>query len=865
MVGHCYEEGSLSLPYLAFVEAMRSYVLLREPDGLKSDLGTGAADVARIVSEVRDRVGVELRPAGDPEDDRYRLLQAVSGFLRNASTVQPILIVLEDLHWADRGTLDLLLHVARNLQGARLLVVGTYRDVEVDRAHPLSNALGELRRGSTFSRVPLRGLTQDEVLRMISSLTTQEPQWSLAEAVFRQTEGNPLFIQEVVRYIAEEGLVERADGRWQRTAGNEQLTERIPEGLRDVIGKRLSRLSAETNALLTMASVIGRDFDLETLRRIAGQPEELLLTSIEEAMKIGVLEERPRPGAVSYRFPHAFFRQTLYEEMIAPRRLQLHQTVARALEEQYAARREEHAAELAEHFAQSTDRSDLAKAVGYGELAARRAMAVFAYSEAAGHLERCLAVKEVFDSGDKAKRCDLLLALGDALIPQGAVRRLEEVAEEAFSVADALGDGLRAARAVHLARRGLETRYGAVPASLTEAGLLWQQRAGRYAAQGSREDLQASLGAAAQLAARGRFSERWTVLQQALVRVRLDGEMTGLFEVAMAVLAVVNCPSLQLTAARDLAEEVVTWPRTGLMPYYAAFGPTGWPGLIALIWANRGKCEALWQELALLAGQVHDRQAEATVQMTEIALATLDGRLQDAIRITDTLREQGDEAMPGFALLGDVQSASRAKLLLGNPDGVMVSLAAFLGGAGSNVRADPTPTLHRAKWTLALAHKGLLDDARADLDRLMAAGRAIGPLDELPLHVLTDLLEAAVLVEEKEAAVALVATLEPYSLLISGHSPTVVARHLGAASVLLGKPDQGRGYYDQALEVCAKVRFRPEIALTRLSLAELLLEHYPDEHHTAIEHLDFAIAEFGEMKMQPSLERALRHRGLLKA
>src|SRR5439155_665620 len=130
LAGHCYEEGSLSLPYLAFVEAMRSYVLAREPDGLKADLGTGAADVARIVSEVRDRLAVEVRPAGDPEDDRWRLFQAVSGFLRAASTVQPLLIILEDLHWADRGTLDLLVHLSRNLQGARLLIVGNYRDVE---------------------------------------------------------------------------------------------------------------------------------------------------------------------------------------------------------------------------------------------------------------------------------------------------------------------------------------------------------------------------------------------------------------------------------------------------------------------------------------------------------------------------------------------------------------------------------------------------------------------------------------------------------------------------------------------------------------------------------------------------------------
>ena len=127
LVGHCYEEGSLSLPYLPFVEAMRSYVLAREPDGLRKDLGSGAGEVARLVSEIRDRLQVELRPPGDPEDDRWRLLQAVSGFLRNASTVQPLLLVLEDLHDADRGTLDLLLHLSRTLQGARLLIVGTYR------------------------------------------------------------------------------------------------------------------------------------------------------------------------------------------------------------------------------------------------------------------------------------------------------------------------------------------------------------------------------------------------------------------------------------------------------------------------------------------------------------------------------------------------------------------------------------------------------------------------------------------------------------------------------------------------------------------------------------------------------------------
>jgi predicted ATPase len=187
LTGHCYEEGSLSLPYLAFVEALRGYTQNRPPEELRKQLGSAASDLARIVSEVREQLHIEPRPPGDPEEDRWRLLQAVSGFLRNASTVQPLLLVLEDLHWADQGTLDLLVHLARNLAGTRLLVIGTYRDVEVDRAHPLSATLAELRRGAEFRRVLLRGLGTPEVQRMLEAITGAEVPGSLAESIHRQT------------------------------------------------------------------------------------------------------------------------------------------------------------------------------------------------------------------------------------------------------------------------------------------------------------------------------------------------------------------------------------------------------------------------------------------------------------------------------------------------------------------------------------------------------------------------------------------------------------------------------------------------------------------------------------------------------
>src|SRR5206468_2136798 len=171
------------------------------------------------------------------------------------------------------------------------------------------------------------------------------------------------------------------------------------------------------------AAVIGRDFELRTLQAVSGQDEEPLATALEEAVHIGVLEDLSRPGLLRYRFAHAFFRQTLYEELFSARRLRLHQQVARALEQQYANRPAEHAAELAEHFAQSTDADDLRKAVRYGKLAAERALAVNAYGEAARLLEQALQAQEVLDPDDAATRCDLLLELAEALGPGGGPLR----------------------------------------------------------------------------------------------------------------------------------------------------------------------------------------------------------------------------------------------------------------------------------------------------------------------------------------------------------------------------------------------------------------------------------------------------------
>ena len=466
LVGHCYPEGSASLPYQPFMEGFESYARQRDAEALRVDLGASASEVARIAPALRNLLQVELAAPENPEDDRLRLLSAVLDFLRGVGAKHPLLLVLEDLHDADRGTLDLLLYLARHLAGTPLLVVATYRDVDVDRVHPLATTLAELRRVSQVERIHLRELSVDEVQQLLASSSQQAIPRPLAEVVHRRSGGNALFVHELLRFLLSEHLVEQRDGALRRVGG-ESLAGHMPEGLRDVVGKRLSRLSAATNQVLSVASVIGREFQLDVLRRVHAAAEEELESALEDAMSAALVEEHPVIGAtITYRFSHAFFQQTLYDEIMAPRRIRLHQQVARALEEVHARRLEEHATELAEHYAFSSDPLDLAKAVHYGELAARRATDVFAYGEAARQLERTLVVLDLADPEDESKRCDLLLALGQALWPAGETERvIAHVAPDALALAEKQGDRSRAFRACRLALDCLQAQGRTVPPS----------------------------------------------------------------------------------------------------------------------------------------------------------------------------------------------------------------------------------------------------------------------------------------------------------------------------------------------------------------------------------------------------------------
>jgi predicted ATPase len=356
-------------------------------------LGAGAAAIGEMIPEVLEILdGIEPAPKMEPDQARFRLFDAITGFLKRASEDSPLLLVLDDLHWADRPTLLLLEFVARQLDGNRILVAGTYRDTEAPPESPLGESLGRLSRLASFQRHPISGLPPEDIGNFVKEETGFTLPQPLLNAIHAHTEGNPFFLGEVVRYLAELG---RLDDTWDNPAGSEKGTLGIPRNVRDVIGQRLIRLTGPCNQALTTASVIGREFEfnlLSALTETAG-PEELL-DLMDEAISARIIEH-VSGGNIRYRFRHALMQGTLTEGISAGRKARLHARIGEALETAYGDRLDERAAELAHHFTQAVPVLGNGKMLRYSLLAGERALAAYAHEEEVEHFTRGLEAKGV--------------------------------------------------------------------------------------------------------------------------------------------------------------------------------------------------------------------------------------------------------------------------------------------------------------------------------------------------------------------------------------------------------------------------------------------------------------------------------------
>jgi tetratricopeptide (TPR) repeat protein len=379
--------------------------------------------------------------------------------LAELSRSAPVLLVLDDLQWADRPTLLLLRHLARAASPARLLILGAYRATE-RRGDTFTNALTELRRDRLASQLDIRGLGEAETAELVRRRAGETPSRAFAHALYEETEGNPFFVEEIVRHLLEAGV----------HAGSASASELqrfgLPEGVKQVIAWRLGRLEPPVIELLRVAAVIGRDVDATLLERVVLLAEDEFLSALDEALAAGLLVESDEtPG--SYVFSHALIRETLYEGMSVPRRARVHQRVGEAIEAAQGRRQGRYLPELAYHFTRGVaDAEDAEEAITYALRAAEQATTMLAHEEAAEHYARALDVQRRFQPEAIRRRCELLLALGEARVRCGERAYASSAFREAAALAEQLGDGAALARAAVGASRRYVQPPGVVDVEL---------------------------------------------------------------------------------------------------------------------------------------------------------------------------------------------------------------------------------------------------------------------------------------------------------------------------------------------------------------------------------------------------------------
>ncbi len=361
----------------------------------------------------------------DHEQARFQLFESVATLLKTVARMAPLVIVIDDLHDADHPSLLLQSFIASQIKDARILMVSTYRDTEVRQSPELSKLIGDLCRAG--HSIPLAGLSQAEVGEFVESSSGEKADGKLVESLFQATDGNPLFVDGVVRLLIAEGRVDRA--------GPDGIAFKLPDGVRESILRRLVRLSEETNSMLSMASAIGNEFEARLLAEVSAYPTEQITERMEEATRAGIVIDGGT-GDSRYRFSHALVREAVYKDLPARRRIELHRQIGAAIEKVYYDNLKPQMAALAHHFREG---SIADKAIDYSILASGAAEAVFAYEDALAHLRPALALAEIHDH-DSPRRADILLRLGRICVYVGNLEQGVAYLETALKIYEQVGD-----------------------------------------------------------------------------------------------------------------------------------------------------------------------------------------------------------------------------------------------------------------------------------------------------------------------------------------------------------------------------------------------------------------------------------------
>jgi DNA-binding SARP family transcriptional activator len=829
--GRCWEDGGAPA-YWPWVQLLRASMRGLEPAQLRRCVGSGGPELAELLPELRELLGDIPRPVvRDPEALRFRLFDSVVSFLGEiAATERPLLVVLDDLHAADEPSLLLLRFLTEAIGDSRLLVLGAYRDTEPGPDDALDRLLGDLLRGGRVTRIPLSGLRRGDVEAYVRLSTDGGASPQVVDALHSRTAGNPLFIAETVRLLAAENQLESTD-----------IGGVVPAGVREAVHRRLAPLPDAARGALNVASVLGREFDPETLERLAG---DVAVEGVDIAIAARLVTAAPgAPGVLV--FSHALVRDALYDAIPSRRRRDLHRHAAEALERRPAADLGRHLAQLAHHFYEAAEDE---RARRYATQAAELAASRLAYEEAARLYRLALNLAERSDNADDAELCDLLLGLGDARARAGDDAGAKDTFLHAAEVARRGGFAERLGRAalgyggrwVWTKGRGdphllplLEEAVKIVPSedSALRARLLARLAAGPLALEGdaSMGRRRALSGEAVEIARRlGDAAVLAWVLDGRKVAIWAPDTLEEQWEVM---------DELQELAERAGDPEAIVDARICR--------------LIKLVErADLDRFEVEYAAARRVADELGQPGQRWLVAVHEPMYALLTGRLAGAEQLIEQAFELGRNSAPWNARMARL----RERVVLRGLEGRLEDVEEELRAAATEEVLYPS-----VKAALASLYADIGDTARCRDAFESLAGQAFAgiPFDDVWTYTLGTLAHSCSFLEDRERAAVLYERLEPY-----GHRNLVApieaslgstAWPLGRLAATLGAVEPAAGWFERAVAANERMGALPWAAHARLDHARLLVS--TGDHTSAEPLLGAASATYRELGMDAWVAR----------
>lgn len=825
--GRCWEAGGAPA-YWPWVQVIRAYLRDADPAAVRAALGSAAVDVARIVPDIRDVLpDVPEPPAESDEGQRFRIFAAMSSFLARVAASRPLVLILDDLHAADEPSLLLLRFLTSETSDTRLLVLAIYREDEAEAAGPISTILAELPRTPSSERLTPRGLGVEDVSRYLETVAGPAPRPGLAEAIQRETEGNPLFMIEVVQLLLDEGRLDEAPDPTGRGFG-------ITEGVRAVMRRRLGRLSSPCRDLLGRASILGSEVSIDILAGLEGESREALLGLLDEATTARILVPQTGPGR--WRFAHGLFREVLYASLPTATRLELHERVAEMLEDLSRDSAAPPFAELAHHFVAAGTGP---KAVEYARRAAERATELYAHEEAARLYRLALAVGDL----DDRRRCELQIALGGALARAGnaAEARVEFLSAAAIAERLGLAESLASA-AVGYGGQFVWARAG------DDVHLVALLQRALLALGGLDDQLRVRL--LSRLAGAMRddpdMEPRNLISAEAVEQARRGHDPAALGHALVARQWAIMGPDALVEVAALNKEVAQLGKETG----DAELLLDGHLLQFNLLYVTGGDRRALFSEhAAMQRATIELRQPRRWEDLLErTTLAMLEGRVADAEGFLPDLRQSFDPF-----------SFEIAAFLLRREQDRLDETAEAVRSAANRL---PGYRLFAALVPFVDASVGRKAIAAADLDRLAHHRYGFLPRDSGWLFAMMFLAETAMLVGSHSRAAEIEALLLPHAGLFGSAtgegSSGPVSRVLGLLAAFDGRLDEALALLEEARRQTARMGamlWETRVAVERAAI--LVERSRPGDHEAARQLLSAALATCSDLGLV-AIERQAR-------